>query len=393
MEIKRELPDWIEGWLQYRDNSEAPTIYNKWVAISMIASVLERKVFLRWDKLIYPNFYIVLVGPPAGGKGVAMGPGRDVLDDMSIRIAADATTKEKLAMRLQEASDDYQSSETGELMSQSAMTIYSEEFTVFLGYGNQEMMPWLCDWYDCKKKWDYQTKHQNDTTVNNLWLNIIGATTPELLQDVLPRESFGSGLNSRIMFIFASGREKMVLFPFAKEGQEELLEKLKNDLQLIRLMRGEYIPSESYLKGWEKWYPAQRNFQLGGDPRMAGYVGRRPTHIHKLAMVINASRDGNLILEEEDLNRAIEYMKEAENRMLQTFAGIGRSSTAPITSAVLSFIRVRGSVRYSEVCEQFKYDANTKELTLVLATLEHAKLIKNEKIEGERDFMVVYIAR
>ena len=126
---------------------------------------------------------------------------------------------------------------------------------------------------------------------------------------------------------------------------------------------------------------------------MAGYVGRRPTHVHKLAMVMNASRDGGLVLEGIDLERAIECIEEAENRMMQTFAGIGRSSTAPIVSTVLSFVRARGAVKYSEVCEQFKYDANTKELALVLATLEHSKIIKNEKIENERDYMVVYIAR
>lgn len=193
MDLKRELPDWIEAWLQYMFSTESPTIYHKWVAVSMIASVLERKVFLNWDKKIYPNFYIVLVGPPAARKGTAMWPGRELLDNMNVKIAADATTREKLIRRLKDASDTFELN--GQIHSYSALTIYSEELTVFLGYGNQELMQNMADWYDCKANWKYETKHQGIDDIDGVWVNLIGATTPGLLQDSLPRESFGGGLN------------------------------------------------------------------------------------------------------------------------------------------------------------------------------------------------------
>jgi len=135
MELNLELEDWYEGWLHYMKDSEAPLLYNKWVAISMLAAVLERKVFLSWDKLIYPNFYIVLVGPPGCRKGTAMSPGRAVLDEMNVKLAADATTKEKLASRLEDATDNFEAAD-GQIYPYAAMTIFSEEFTVFLGYGN-----------------------------------------------------------------------------------------------------------------------------------------------------------------------------------------------------------------------------------------------------------------
>lgn len=390
MELKRELPDWISGWLEYMSNSEAPTIYNKWVAVSLIASALERRVYLRWDKSIYTNFYIVLVGPAAlSRKGTSMGPGRDLLSEISVKVGADVTTKERLSDVLQESSDSYQD-DLGQLQTHASLTIYSEEFTVFLGYGNQDIMPWLCDWYDCKKRWSYETRHQADVSLDNIWLNIIGATTPELLQDVLPRESFGSGLNSRIIYVYADKRERVVLFPFATEGQEELWKKLSTDLQIMKLWNGEFTPTESYLEKWRDWYPQQHNIKLSEDARMSGYVGRRPTHLHKLTMVVNASRDGKMELTAEDFDRGLSILEETETRMQRTFAGVGRSGIAPIMNMVLAFVRAKGTTKFSAIQNQFKFDADKKELSLAIATLESAKLLKVDYKEGDRDCTIEY---
>ena len=44
--------------------TEAPEIYHLFTGMSLIAGVLGRKVFLDWTSYkIYPNLYIILVGP------------------------------------------------------------------------------------------------------------------------------------------------------------------------------------------------------------------------------------------------------------------------------------------------------------------------------------------
>jgi len=390
MELKRDLQDWYEAWLKYMDNSESPTIYNKWVAISMISAVLERKVFLQWDKKLYPNFYTVLVGPPGCRKGTAMSPGREILEELNIKIAADATTKEKLASRLKEASDTFEAMD-GQIHSYAAMTIFSEEFTVFLGYGNVELMQWMSDWYDCKPKWKYETKHQGIDEVDGVWVNLLGATTPELLQESMPRESFGGGLNSRIIYVFADRKAKLVVFPFQLEGQDEIREMLVRDLQIIRLMSGEFTPADSYLKRWGEWYPQQHNKQ-NEDDKMSGYMERRPTHIHKLAMAFNASRGGNMTLTDVDFDRALTLLSETERNMNKTFAGVGKSQFAAVMNRVLQVIRIKREVKYSELLKQFYYDADDKSMGMIVATLERANLIKLDRtrIEGHRDFYCVY---
>ncbi|KKN73960.1 hypothetical protein LCGC14_0395250 [marine sediment metagenome] len=381
----RELPDWIDGWMQYMKNSEAPQLYNKWVAISMIAAVLERKVWLRWDKEIYVNFFIILAGPPAGGKGTAMEPGRLMLEEMSINIAADCSSKEQLVVRLKEPTTNFEYPPRSNIIHPySAMTVFSEEFTVFLGYGNIDLIGWLSNWYDCRDPWNYETKHQGKAHIDGLWVNLIGATTPDLLRDALPTETFGSGLNSRIIYVYAPGRGKLIVFPHKKTGQPELWNKLNIDLQNIKLEVGAYTPSESYEKVWGEWYPLQRQHPFTQDSYMIHYAGRRATHIHKLSMIMNASRNGGMILTDEDFKRALKILITTERHMKRTFAGMGKNKFAATMYKIGEVIRMRGSIQYSELLEKFYYDADNNEMSTILATLEVAGKIKWEYGESRK---------
>lgn len=384
----RELPDWIEGWMKYMSNSEAPLLYNKWVAISMIAAVLERKVWLVWDKKIYANFFIILAGPPGGGKGSAMEPGRIMLDELSINIAADCSTKEQLVRRLNAPSSNFEYD--GQVYPYSAMTVFSEEFTVFLGYGNVELIQWLSNWYDCRDPWEYETKHQGKDLINGLWVNLIGATTPELLQESLPRESFGGGLNSRIIYVYAPGRGKMIIFPHKKLGQPKIWNKLNIDLQEIKLTVGEYKADKTYEKIWEEWYPKQRSHPLTQDNQMMHYASRRPTHVHKLSMIMNASRGGKMILTNEDFKRAKKVLLETERHMKKTFAGVGKSKFAATLHKASEFIRAKGEVQYSELMKKYYYDVDDQELAVIIATLERAGDVKIDRSRSTK-FSEAYI--
>jgi len=397
MEPKRELTNWIDSWKEFMGNSEAPPLYNEWCAVSMLASALERKCFLQWDKKIYPNFFIILVGDAGCRKGTAMSPARTLLETININIAADTTTKEKLVSRLEEAglTTSYEDAE-GNIKPYAAMTIFSEEFTVFLGYNNMDLMQWLADWYDCKDIWKYETKHQNSNSIEGLWVNLIGATTPELLQGTLPRESFGGGLNSRIIYVFAAPSEvKLVVFPHHQKQNQELKLKLERDLEVLRMYSGEFIPTKSYEACWAEWYPQAKDIALSNDRRMAGYMNRRGTHLHKLAMIMNVSRQGGLQLTDVDFNNALDLLERTERVMQKTFDGIGTSNMAAIMSNIINMLRVKQALKYSELLRHFYFDATDAEFGAAIATLDRAKLIEirrsRESVEAAKDPMIVYI--
>jgi len=157
--MKRKVPDWIDGFLRCTENTEPSRAYRLWTAVASIASVLQRKCRLDWGTLtFYPNMYVVLVGPPAARKGTAMSLAKPLLDELQIKMAAEAITREALIRELKNSTDTL-ITEGGKMYFHSSLTIWSQELTVFLGYQNHQLMSDLTDWYDCRNQWIYRTKN------------------------------------------------------------------------------------------------------------------------------------------------------------------------------------------------------------------------------------------
>ena len=128
----RKIDDWLDAYMEYTSNSEPPTLFRKWTGISVIAAALQRKCYVDWGMLtFYPNLYIILVGPSGTRKGTAMYPGQDLLRELGIPLAADATTLQALIRRLKETNNTQINPDTGVPVFHSSMTIFSKESKYF----------------------------------------------------------------------------------------------------------------------------------------------------------------------------------------------------------------------------------------------------------------------
>lgn len=345
--MNRKLPDWIDSYLKFTENSEPPTSYQKWTAISLIASVLQRKCRLEWGPItFYPNMYIVLVGPSGRcRKGTAMGVGHEFLRKLGIPMAAEATTREALIRSLEEsgAQDGFSVDEKGNMYDHSSLTIFSPELTVFLGYNNLQLISDLTDWYDCRSEWEYRTKNSGVNTIKGVYVNLIGATTPDLVRSALPQDAVGGGLSSRMIFVSEWERSKVVPFPFLTDDDLALHEDLKHDLEAIYAMRGNFSITEEFKKVWLKWYVHQdKNPPFKDNPKFEGYVNRRGNHVLKLCMIFSASEDNEMVLKSSHINRAIQELEEVEKKMPSVFFGHGTSENADLTGRVLQTVSAIG---------------------------------------------------
>uniref|UniRef100_A0A6H1ZW02 Putative primase n=1 Tax=viral metagenome TaxID=1070528 RepID=A0A6H1ZW02_9ZZZZ len=375
MPSDRHLPDWIEGFLEYTENSEPPTPYRLWTAISVVAAALQRKCCLRWGSLdFYPNLYVVLVGPSGGPrKTTAMTPGRKFLDTTGVKVAADATTRESLIRELRfsgEADVDPEEGTLGPI--HASLTVYSKELTVFLGYNNRELMANLTDWYDCADQWVYKTKHEGIDDIKGVWMNLLGATTPDLIQLSLPRDAIGGGLTSRIIFVFEQIRGKTVIMP---TFPQDLGEQLQMDLDKLHTMKGDFKITPKFLDKFTEWRYAQDANPPFRDSRLSGYMERRPAHILKLCISLSASRSDSMVITDEDLERGIKILTMTEKKMPLTFSGVGKSSEADILSKVWMEVGARGTTTFGELMAMFYYDADKQTMDRVLATLKSAGFI------------------
>lgn len=374
--MNRHLDDWIDAYLQFTNNSEPPELFRLWTAISVIAAALQRKCRLEWGTItFYPNMYVVLVAPTGKArKGTAMTPGLDLLQRLGIKLAAEATTRESLVRELKNSNDTAINLETGEMEFHSSLTIYSQELTVFLGYNNRQLMSDLTDWYDCRKEWVYRTKTQGEDHIIGVFVNIFGATTPELIQTTMPMDAIGGGLTSRIIFVFEERRGKVVPTPFLNEEELKLWENLYYDLERIHLMSGKFRVSSKFLDKWVEWYIVQEDNPPFSDERLSGYIERRPTHLMKLGIIVSASRSDKMVITGEDFDKARSILEATERKMPRAFRGVGRSAVAELIPRIMAFIANKKEVELSELMRQFQRDIDRY-------TLED-RVIKTLKLSG-----------
>lgn len=367
----RILNDWLEAYQEYVDYSEAPLIYRIWVSISCVASALERKCWIVWDGKLFPNMYIVLVGHSGIKKGTAMTPGLDILRAVGINISANDSSRQALIRALAgSGSKNPIRGDKGIPMIHSSLTIFSKELSVFLGFENRELMSNLCDWYDCDPVWEYETIGRGKDSINNVWVNLIGATTREALEESLPKKMIGSGLTSRMILVYAGREEKPIWDPFVNRKNEPLKDKLVSDLRSVRSMTGEFTITDSFLKAYEPWYI---NFRLNppmSDPRFRGYLNRRAIHLLKLSMISSASRTDSKIIDIEDFNRAVKLLELTEPDMPKVFAGVGDNPLASVTEQIIIYLIQVKEVTFRDLYDEFYRDVSSADLQAILGGLQ-----------------------
>ena len=372
----RVLSDWIDSFVEFNQNSEPPTTYDRWMAIGCIASVLQRKCWLEWGRLtFYPNLYIVLIGPPGGPrKGTAMEPVLRYLskkEELGIFLAAENTTREQLIIALQNATS-LASLPDGFAIHHSSLTILNSELTVFLGYRNMQMITELTDWYDCKAHWSYHTKNSGQFDISNVWVNMIGATTPDAINESLPPAAIGGGFTSRVLFIYETGKKGPVPYPSLTAEEKSLDKKLQTDLVDISQLAGVFVPTKHYVEAWTDWYMNNYNNPPFTERVLAGYCERRAAMALKLSMIVNASRDGGMELMPIDLERAVSFLVEAERKMLSVFAGVGTADHSAVLANIMQMILLapKGQIGLQSIMWRVRNDVTSQRLTELLASLE-----------------------
>lgn len=381
-QLTRKLPNWIDAFMLYTNNTEPPRLFRKWTAISCIAAALQRKCFINWGTslIFYPNLYIVLVGPSATGKGTAMNPGLDILSEIPvIRMSAQSTSLQALIRHLKDTNLTDIDQVTGNQYFHSSLTIFSKEFTVFLGYHNNELMAALCDWYDCDRKWAYETISRKREEITGVWVNLFGGTTPDLIQSSLPIDSIGGGLTSRIIFVYEEKKDKLVTIPIQSEKEKDLKQLLIHDLEKVALLSGEFKFTEGFAEMWHEWCLQADTNPPFIDTKFDGYNGRRRTHLMKLSMIMSAAHGKHdLTLTTDDLTDAIECLMEVEVKMSNVFRGVGKSDISGLINKVTHFLLTSkvDEVPYFQFARHFNSDMDKLMMDRVLRTLEASHIAK-----------------
>src|SRR5262249_33226296 len=155
---------------------------------------------------------------------------------------------------------------------------------------------------------------------------VIGATTPEWLQDNFPSSMLQQGIGSRIVFVYGDAKRHLTAYPSRAQKQrplnyEDTEKKLVEDLTAMSKLIGPFELTDDAYNWGEAWYAkhnAGRSTTLASS-RYSGYFARKQTHLHKLAMILSAAQRDQLLIERDDLETANKILESTEHSMIKVF--------------------------------------------------------------------------
>lgn len=357
--------NWLRAYLIYTNDILSPESFNLWTGISVIASALQRKVFIPVNQFMcYPNNYAVLMGPPGTMKSTAMRAGRELLSAVpKITLATDSTTREKLILNFSNALRD----------GHSSMTAHSPELASFFSSSKMDMVIFLTDIYDSPPEWAHDTKLSGINKIKAPCLNLLAATTPDSFSKEVPAETSGIGLTSRMVIQFELKPRVRPWRTPPDPNKAALKDLLQKDLIQISTLKGEYQIDSEADQFYDSWFQNQLgNPNNSGDKALDPYFARKHTHILKLSMVMAAAQRDELIIYKEDMEQAMAILGDAEKNMSQVFAGYGANPLAFSLNQVAMLILDAGAtgLSYQYLLNVFKRDVSEEDLDRVLALLQ-----------------------
>jgi len=269
-----------------------------------------------------------------------------------IKFGPEIVTWQALAKSLAESGEAFEFH--GEFHTMSAITIESSEFGNLLNPEDRDMVDLLVTLWDGKQGTLRKvTKLAGTDEIVNPWINIVACTTPSWIAGNFPEYMIGGGFTSRCVFVFANRKDKYVAYPSREvpEGMVAKAQDLIHDLKYITAtLCGEFILTPRAFEWGTVWYKDHYENRKDGldDARFGGYIARKQTHIHKLAMVLSAAYRDDLKIDSDDLILANDMVTDLEQDMPQVFAKLGQGESSAHMERFLMMIRRRGRVKYEE---------------------------------------------
>jgi len=385
------LASWIDAFVGHTDNLDAPVAFRRWVAISVIGSVLEQKVWLKTGKgVLYPNLYVTLVGAPGLNKTVTIRKARQYLHEISdFHLAPTSMTAASMVDVLVESKRMLVQLPHPPL-EYNCMSLIVDEMGTFISKYDDEMIAILSAFYDPDPYGQTRRGKDIKIKINSPQLNILCGTTPSNLMNFMPEGAWDQGFTSRMIFVFSD--ERILGDDFA-DTTRDISRDLIHDLKVINSQVGEFKVTEDYRNLVNLWREGGEHPQPT-HPKLVHYNTRRRAHFYKLSIISALDRADALVLDREDFNRAMNWLVSNEVFMEDIFKSGGASIDSQAMDQLYHLVLKRGD---EGVGEQSLHNearklvpANTVERLVIL--MQQAGMITAyavEKKTGLRRFRAV----
>lgn len=398
----------IRDYLRLTDGLESPTPYHIWSFISMFAALVGGRVYIDQGAIGKKklNLGVILTGFPAIKKSTAITVMQNFSEGLPLQYGPSDTAGQRQGIMsamlprwqsdAQAEKDEFDLSPmTLELLAQldtsqiqaalqnprippaSELYFASKELGRLMAAPSRELIDFFTDAIDGESV-HYQLKSQS-VKIKHPLLNLLGATTPGSLSEILPRGATEHGFLSRLIFVYAAKPAARNPTPAKwNETQLKLRESMLNRIEyVLDRVDGGLELSEAALKTYQDVYDY---IPVLKDVRLRAYISRRTDHLLKVAALLSLMRDDITgIVCASDVRLAHALLQLNEGHLPRAFYGLDNRPIGRVLLAATEFIESSTntsarltdiqSVKQDSLLAHLSHLGSTNELTDMIASL------------------------
>lgn len=325
--------DIISDFMDYTEGAISPSIHRLWSGIALVAGACERRVWIEeGDYINFPSLYILLVAPPGTGKSIINSVKElwratkfpNTADSDAFHVAPDSVTRASLVDEIADST----ASRVIKLQNYtySALLVAAEEFEVLLPFYDIPFISLLNSLWNTPVEHTEKRRHgpAKSVIIERPVLHILGGAQPSYFVAHFPEEAWTTGFARRVIMVYADSAPERR--PFYKTPNRTVLkDKILRKLANISEMYGGFTVTKGARVCMEDWHE-KKLAPVPNHPRLAYYVTTRWQYMLKLSLVSSISRSPDPFIEEFDVQRALEWLFDAEKVMPDIFRAMAGKS-------------------------------------------------------------------
>ena len=380
--------DLIDSFCDYASAAPSAEIFREWCGITLVAGALERRVWTRIRAgTSFPNLFVMLIGPPAAGKGVinyvskiwretkdgekpAFHIGRDSYTSASLRDDLDKCVKTIVPA-------------TGPPFQYHSILLASEEFGVLFPRFDPEFLGTLTDLWNAKDSYteSRRTSAVKKLDISNPIVTMLAGYQPSLMASNFPTQAWEQGFMRRVIMVWNGRSERKSLLGDILDQDTAPPEICKRLTQLARLYGPFKWEQEAFTK-LDAWHLAE------GPPRplhtrLQYYAESRTQMIIKLAMIAACSESPELIVRMRHLDRAFDWLFRVERLMPDVFRAMLGDSDKNLQDELYNFMLAQYAKKRQVIPGQMIYlfmrdKAPSHKVDAIVNLMERAGMIQRD---------------
>ncbi len=348
--------------------TEVPKHFNFWCCLSLIAALVEDKVWYEKHRgvKLAPNLYVFLYGPPAVGKGMAIGTAYKLFHDCHAqgKVWHGSITREGLidVMGGREPGEKW---ETGGAMTIAHPKVWliTDELGDDIGRGAiaDNFIKFMTKLYTSTgMTLNTGTRTHGQVTIEDPLANWLAGTTEEWMIESLDKNMVGAGFPSRVAFVrgaYDSNPAHRHPRPLYPEDYWPVREHILTRLWMLQQLTGEFRMTDEAYAREQQWYC---NRPFPEDVDLVPSWKREQDLILKLAMLLVLAEGGMPLL--IDVRHFVAAQKLSESVQRNIPSVVEQASETPelttarrVTDALADYV-VRSAETQGWVTYQMLYN-------------------------------------